>query len=569
MIIDRLKIKNGDYVRIGKFTILIGPNNVGKSQTLKDIHNKFVKPDGMSTTILESVEFDETPSLDFFLTGLDVKPHQHHVGMEEAYGIASKLNQSESIAFQRSHLEQQYAQKGVSALFGNLAKFRISYLDAESRLSIAKTSPSANLHKVSPQNLLQALYGASSDVEKQLREAFNYVFGKDIKLDYSGLTELVFRISDKFENVPEDPKVATNYFDRHAILDDQGDGFRSFVGVVLSLLLSHERIVLLDEPEAFLHPAQSRQLGYWMAKHIERVPGQVIISTHNSNFIAGILTANHPVDIYRLNRYENKTTFNRIPPESTELLAKSPILSSQRVLDSLFHKGVVVCEADSDRIIYSTVANVDLSIQDVLFIHAHNKQTVHIVLELLTKANVPCCGIVDIDVLNGVDDLNNILSSLGHKHINAVQQNIIKDLASEIESGSDSLVLGAIKKSIEEFLNQLNNNEHTFSGARGAINRIRKDASKWSTVKTNGVNLLNNDLRARVDTFLVELSNCGVFVVPVGELEGWINLGDVKKNKWIVPALEFLAKNGSPQPLTKFIKDVVDYLNGLSQDAAI
>lgn len=563
MRINGLNVKNGDQVTIGKFTILIGPNNVGKSQTLKDIHSKFIKNDGIETTLLESLQFDETPSFDFFLNGMDVKPHQNNVGMEELSGITSKLNKSENVAFQRAHIEKEYARKGVNALFGNLAKFRVSYLDAESRLNVAKTAPSANLHKVSPQNLLQALYGADSIVEIQLREAFNDVFGKDIKLDYSGLTELVFRVSDKFEYVPEDPKQAAKYFEKHAILDDQGDGFRSFVGVVLSLLLSHDRIVLLDEPEAFLHPAQSWQLGYWMAKHIERVPGQVIISTHNSNFIAGILAANHPVDIYRLNRHDNNTSFNRIPPESTELLAKSPILSSQRVLDSLFHRGVVVCEADSDRIFYSTVANDDLSTHEILFIHAHNKQTIHIVLELLSKANVPCCGIVDIDILNGKDDINRILSSLGKSHINSDQQAIIDNLAAEIKSGSDLGALESIRQSIEEFLKQLNEDEHNFSGARGAINRIRKDASKWSTVKTDGIRVLSGELKTNIEKLLSDLSNEGVFVVPVGELEGWINLGDVKKNRWIVPALEYLAKKGSPEPLKNFIGKVVDHLNGL------
>lgn len=563
MRINGLNLKNGDQVTIGKFTILIGPNNVGKSQTLKDIHSKFIKNDGIETTLLESLQFDETPSFDFFLNGMDVKPHRHNVGMEELSGITSKLNKSENVAFQRGHIEREYASKGVNALFGNLAKFRVSYLDAESRLNVAKTTPSANLHKVSPQNLLQALYGADSTVEIQLREAFNEVFGKDIKLDYSGLTELVFRVSDKFEDVPEDPKQAASYFEKHATLDDQGDGFRSFVGVVLSLLLSHDRIVLLDEPEAFLHPAQSRQLGYWMAKHIERVPGQVIISTHNSNFIAGILAADHPVDIYRLNRHDNNTSFNRIPPESTELLAKSPILSSQRVLDSLFHRGVVVCEADSDRILYSTVANDDLSTHEILFIHAHNKQTIHIVLELLSKVNVPCCGIVDIDILNGKDDLNRILSSLGKSHINSAQQAIIDNLATEIESGSDLGALESIKQSIEEFLEQLNEDEHNFSGARGAINRIRKDASKWSTVKTDGIQVLSGELKTNIEKLLSDLSIEGVFVVPVGELEGWINLGDVKKNRWIVPALEHLATNGSPKPLKNFIGKVVDHLNGL------
>tara|TARA_Y100000296_G_scaffold37588_1_gene43495 strand:- start:5215 stop:5904 length:690 start_codon:yes stop_codon:yes gene_type:complete len=229
----------------------------------------------------------------------------------------------------------------------------------------------------------------------------------------------------------------------------------------------------------------------------------------------------------------------------------------------LFHKGVVVCEADSDRIIYSTVANVDLSTQEVLFIHAHNKQTVHLVLELLSKANVPCCGIVDIDVLNGTDDLNRILTALGKDHVNSDQQDTIKDLAAEIESGSDLAALTSIKQAIEEFLNQLNENAHTFSGARGAINRIKKDSSKWSTVKTGGIQVLDDALEARVNKLILELSECGVFVVPVGELEGWIDLGEVKKNKWIVPALEYLAKNGSPQPLKKFIGSVVDHLNGL------
>lgn len=563
MIINSLNIKNGSKVDIGKFTIFIGPNNVGKSQTLKDIHHKFTKNDGMEAVLLDSLEFDEKPDFDYFLSGLDVKQDQHNVGMEQLSGITSKLNTSESVGFMRQHIEREYQNKGINALFGNIAKFRISYLDAESRLNVAKTAPSANLHKVAPQNLLQALYGADEEIEEQLRAAFYAVFEKDIKLDYSGLTELTFRVADKFENVPQDPKKAAEFFSEHSLLDEQGDGFRSFVGVVLSLLLSHDRIVLLDEPEAFLHPAQSRKLGYWMAKHIERVPGQVVISTHNSNFIAGILAANQPIDIYRLNRKSNLTTFSQIPPESTELLSKSPILSSQRVLDSLFHKGVAVCEADSDRVLYSTVATNELSTQEVLFIHAHNKQTVHMVLDLLTKANIPCCGIVDIDILNSKDELNRVLTSLMQSVLNQEQEKLLEDLMIEVERTSDSDALKSIADSIELFLSQLHSGEHTFSGARGAINRIRKDASKWSNIKSSGTNILTEDMRINIDKLISVLSKIGVFVVPVGELEGWIDLGDVKKNKWIVPALEYIDEHGAPEPLKFFVNNVIEHLNGL------
>ena len=131
------------------------------------------------------------------------------------------------------------------------------------------------------------------------------------------------------------------------MLDTQGDGFRSFVGVVLSLLMSKGRIVLLDEPEAFLHPAQARQLGHWIAEHSKHSAEQVIVATHNSSFLSGILASDQAVNIFRLNRKGDRTTYTLIPSKATADLAKSPILSSQRVLESVFYKGVVVCEADA------------------------------------------------------------------------------------------------------------------------------------------------------------------------------------------------------------------------------
>ncbi|WP_279462505.1 hypothetical protein [Aeromonas dhakensis] len=62
---------------------------------------------------------------------------------------------------------------------------------------------------------------------------------------------------------------------------------------------------------------------------------------------------------------------------------------------------------------------------------------------------------------------------------------------------------------------------------------------------------------------MAQLANLGLFVVPVGELEGWIDLGDVKKNKWIVPALESLSENGAPKELEDFVASVVSRVNVL------
>lgn len=95
---------------------------------------------------------------------------------------------------------------------------------------------------------------------------------------------------------------------------------------------------------------------------------------------------------------------------------------------------------------------------------------------------------------------------------------------------------------------------------RGALNRIRKEVSKWAKVKSKGVSAINEELRPQVEQLINELQEIGIFVVPVGELEGWINVGTRKKNKWIVPALEFLQNETTPEDLVSFVRTVKDKL---------
>ena len=96
-------------------------------------------------------------------------------------------------------------------------------------------------------------------------------------------------------------------------------------------------------------------LGRWVAEFSKDTDSQIFIATHNANFLSGILSSDTRVSIYRLNRTGDNTVFNLIESEATLQLAKSPLLSSQPVLESVFYKGVVVCEADSDRCLYQAV----------------------------------------------------------------------------------------------------------------------------------------------------------------------------------------------------------------------
>jgi hypothetical protein len=109
-------------------------------------------------------------------------------------------------------------------------------------------------------------------------------------------------------------------------------------------------------------------------------------------------------------------------------------------------------------------------------------------------------------------------------------------------------------------VSQLENGEHTFSGARGAVNRIRKDFSKWRDIKSEGIKVLPQELFEDVQILISSPGAKRIFIAPVGELEWWIDVGVKKKNKWIVPALEFLGKNPAPDELKSFVETILQQL---------
>jgi len=73
---------------------------------------------------------------------------------------------------------------------------------------------------------------------------------------------------------------------------------------------------------------------------------------------------------------------------------------------------------------------------------------------------------------------------------------------------------------------------------------------------------LDDVQREMADTLLDLAKSSGLFIAPVGELEGWMNLGSTRKNKWIVLALEALYNGQCPSELKDFIGVILDCLRG-------
>lgn len=554
-----LVTKRDDAVPLGRFTVLVGANNVGKSQTLRDIHRRIVEGPQARTTIVETLEIEKPPSLDSFLAGLEstedpANPHQHILR-----GIGPTLTGGDQLAVQLEELGAQFLQSAdLQFVLGGLGRFRVALLDASSRLSVALTADSHNPSEQPPNNLLQGLFMKPS-LETPLRSAFKETFGQDLKLDYSGMRTLTLRVAPEFGEVPLDPRDAYPVLRSKARLDDQGDGYRSFVGVVLSLLLSEGRVVLLDEPEAFLHPAQSRRLGEWIARNSKSAVSQVIVATHNASFLAGILESGVDVDIYRVRRTNDRTQFRRISSDTTRTLTSSPVLSSQRVLEAVFYRGVVICEADADRALYQAVASRHLRNQEVLFIHAHNKQTVPVVAQALIDMHVPVAGVMDFDLLNSKDEFARTLTTFAPGHSADFQEE--RDaIALAVEGRPDDEVLAGLVSGVRNLADELERGEHNLPGARGAMNRVRRESTKWALVKHKGTPGLPEEVQAVSNSLLSRLANVGVFVVPVGELESWMPDIGRTKGRWIVSALKSVFEGQIPPALVAFVESILAQL---------
>ncbi|QCH22788.1 hypothetical protein DSM43276_01034 [Mycobacteroides salmoniphilum] len=446
---------------------------------------------------------------------------------------------SEELAGNRPHFRE------------NFGRYDVALLNAESRLELAKASDSHDASRDTPNNMLQMLY-RKKEIQAALNDVFFSTFNHHITFDYSGLAKLYLRVSQTELILPESAEDANPLLAQVPQLDVQGDGMRSFTAVVLSILLTENRIVLLDEPDAFLHPEQARRLGRWIA---DRASGdqQIVIATHNAHFLQGMVSSQKPPQIIRLNRNSPTTTeFKRMSNATVKKLGADPLLSSQRVVEAIFHSQTIVCEADSDRTIYQAVAAQELGNNQVLFVNAQNKQTCAKVVETLNDADIQARSVVDFDILRIADELAVLMGA--HEvpvEVQASVEEARKEICAAIEETVEPGEATGVADGLRELADRISNESLSKKKLESAVGELL-GKSKWSPVKATGVSALEPAVQAKASFVISALEGYGIWIVPVGELESWISL-EQTKSKWVTRALEVIYAKGTPEPLKKFV----------------
>lgn len=556
MFLEAIVDQAGQSIQIGTLTVLIGPNNAGKSRTLQEISARYMGGSGARINILRDVVIKLPTVFDELISDLSVENHPTQSNTSFVIGMAENLTSVHREHIDLSHLKRGFEMGGINKenACRQIGRFWIGYLNPEVRINIANEGP-INTPEQVPANLLAALYAAGPSVVSELEKVFSDIFSKHIFLDYGQIPNVCLRVSDTPVTPPDHPQKLHEFAKNYPKLHEQGHGYRSLVGVVLSVLLARKRCILLDEPEAFLHPFQARTLGRWLGERAKVSKAQIVIATQNPSFVNGLLSASDEVDFLRLNRMGNVTSFHRLDKKTLSEVIRSPILASQRVTEALFHSGAIVCEADTDRLFYQAVADSVNPNTSWFFLHAHNKQTIHQVVKLLRTAGIPVRAIADIDLLNDLTELRRCVESFGAP-LNEDIVSLLKEVEKIIGSQPEDELLAKLKADVVELKDQLDRNQHRLGGARGALGRIAREATRWAKIKDLGISAYDGVVKNQLTKIIDNLNKVGLFLVPIGELESWLEVGKIRKNEWIVPALESIQKNGCPKQLAEFMSAV-------------
>jgi len=584
--LTRIVFNNGEEIQPGNLTVIIGPNNAGKSRTLKDIAQKTTKGRPLPGVVVNDVEWATPQNLQEIRETYGLERYQDENSNWMFRTLAPELSQEHQVNASFWSEEQQVSQNLPNKLWfaENFGVAMVAFITTEHRLQLVKDAPSS-AHERQEINLLQTLYNAGSSLENDIQKFVKRAFGKEIKLDFTVPQRLLLRVGDDFNSVPLDPRDARKPMQKYDKLDDQGDGIRSFVGITTALLATKRDVLLIDEPEAFLHPPQAFRIGEFIAEQANS-KRQIILATHSADLLRGLLSKTTNVTILRIDRRDQTNYFNILDPSRLQKLVSDPLLSSARVLDGLFYSGVVVVEADSDGRFYQAACAKRRNNLDLYFVNADNKQTVPKITTLYRNMGVRCVGIVDFDVLNDSAEFKRQLEALELSETVITKMLTLRD---EIAKAAKELPpderLKEVRNQMEKLLFSLteiqekafatddeakSEKEKLLSQIGSQTGRMSAATKNWKEFKEKGRAALSTELQSGFDNLSESCSQKGLFINPCGELESMLTLQGIPytaedKRGWIAKALSLLPRlevNDIEYPW-QFIKAIQEYLTDL------
>ncbi len=301
-------------------------------------------------------------------------------------------------------------------------------------------------------------------------------------------------------------------------VESQGDGVKSFMAVLISVLAAERPIVLIDEPEAFLHPPQAKLLGKYLVEETS-AETQVILATHSTDLIQGVLSAEGTRDI-KIIRVDGPRGYSVLSNDEIVELWQDSLLRYSRMLDGLVHQGIIVCESDADCRFYAAVLDARVGgDHDIHWTHVGGKDRLPEAAGKLRKLGLRPLVIADLDLLNDQTLVKRMMEAAGgsfdevEADMRIVQDDIAKRANVPTVAPFKEVAIPIVKMPDAARLSDADVARISAS--------IKRD-SGWKAVKKSGVVALGSGgAQLAMHRILGALQQHGVFLVPVGEIESW------------------------------------------------
>lgn len=533
--INSIEFNNGQTIELKKndIVIFVGPNNAGKSQSLKDINNLYGENVGLPVVIKEiTTKKSNKEKIKTLLSSFAVE--KHHDNYSDYMGFGFSFNSYNFLIY-----ENQYSFKDMKNLF-------LSYLNTENRLTAS--NPAQTLNRDEPKN--HPIHYVASDkmCRERISSDFEKAFGKKIvpNILFGRTIPLCLTDDNLFESINEKNDFISQQYDfaseleKYPHIENQGDGIRSFCGIVLNLIIPHYRTFLIDEPESFLHPPQANIMGKVIGESLSENQ-QAFISTHSQEIIKGLIdTCPERIKIVRITRSENVNQFSILNNEDFDTIWKDPLLKYSDIMSGIFYNHVILCESDSDckfySIIYNEIRSEENKYSDVLFVHCGGKQRLQKVIKALKALGVSLIVVPDIDILNDENTLRTTIEAVGGDwNVFSRDYNVIH---SNFENSGKKIDRDSLKRQIDDVLKASADKEMS-KIELDKISSFLKCESKWSVIKKYGEDgFPAGDCKKSYNMLKQEMNTLGIFPVPVGELECFVKEVGGHGPEWVNQVLE-------------------------------
>lgn len=526
-------------------TAIVGGNNVGKSTLLREIHEWLARhpgsPPAVDRHIVERLTLERT-------------------GDETA--LRNWLQQNSTFVTTQQEGFVRFASSGPlpagdasyywqRKTLGSLAAFFVHYSVALTRAAMVE--PVAQRPDIAdpPQHPVHVLQD-NAHLLREIDTVSRTIFRRPLTLDrLSG--QAFLRVGTPNADAPPIDAVTRDYRDALAklpALKAQGDGMKSLLGLLLPVITATYPIVLIDEPEAFLHPPQALQLGKTLAALAQERNIQVVVATHDRNLLAGLLAAETSVSVVRLDREGDTTTAHQLSAAEVQALWTDAVMRYSNVLEGVFHRVVVVAEADPDCRFYAAAIDaldesetLPIPPSEILFIPSGGKDGMSKIVAALRAVSVRVVACPDLDLLDDEGKVRKLVEAFGGTW---------SQLKGDYEKAVQSLKAAPVQATCVQVLQQIQavlegvKDQPWTEDTRDLIKpATRTSQSEFKKLKRFGVATFSGQAAVHAKSLLDALDAMGICCIREGELERLApTLGVAKGSAWLGAALDAEAHKG-------------------------